>query len=199
MMNKIFINLSRLLFAVLIIFETLNQLKILKYTLTFTWLGLIITSGLIWLFLEFISLYMRKKCGRQISGLAMLAAAAVVYFDALGDIFLFYAKYGWYDQTAHLIGGAAAGGIVFSLISSLVACNRVKMGVFGIAFFSWMSAGFFGMLYELEEYFEDFFTGSRRLGDGFDTANDLFLNISGALIIIILSAFYVYYRNRSAN
>lgn len=200
-MNKLFINLSRILLAGLIIYELLNQFKILNHPLAFTWLGLVLTSSIIWLLLEIVSFYTQKKCGWPISGLAMLTAVAVVYLDALGDIFLLYARYGWYDKAAHFVGGAAATGIVFSVIRSLVDCRRIKLGFFGMGFFSWMTAGFLGIIYELEEYFEDYFTGSHRLGDGFDTANDLFLNLVGAFVIIIIISLklYVSRRNRPAN
>lgn len=196
-MNKFLINFSRILLAGLIVFELLNQFKVLNYPLTFTWLGLILTSTITWLLLEIISFYTQKKCGRPISGLSMLTATAVVYLDALGDIFLFYARYGWYDQIAHFIGGAAVCGIVFSVIKSLVDCQRIKLGLFGQGFFSLMTAAFLGVIYELEEYFEDIFTGSHRLGDGLDTANDLFLDLTGALVILILIIFYFYVSGRS--
>jgi uncharacterized membrane protein YsdA (DUF1294 family) len=35
------------------------------------------------------------------------------------------------------------------------------------------------VLYEVEEYLEDFFTLSQRLGDGPDTANDMMVNLIG--------------------
>lgn len=38
------------------------------------------------------------------------------------------------------------------------------------------------VVYELEEYVEDLLTGSNRLGDGFDTANDLMLGLFGAML-----------------
>jgi len=197
-MNKFLINLSRLLLLGLIIFELLNQFKVLNYPLTFTWLGLILTSTIIWLLLEIISFYTQKKCGRPIAGLSMLTATAVVYLDALGDIFLFYARYGFYDQVAHLVGGAAAAAIVYSIIKSLIDCQRIKLGLFGQGFFSWMTATFLGVIYELEEYFEDIFTGSHRLGDGMDTANDLFLDIVGGLVIIVIVTFYFKLKSRNS-
>lgn len=198
-MTKRLINLSRALFAILVIFELLNQLKILNFPLTFTWLGLILTSTIIWFLLEIVSLYTQKKCGLPISGLAMLTAVAVVYIDALGDVFLFYARFGWYDKTAHLVGAAAAAGIVFSIIRNLVACQRIKLGPFGQGLFSWMTASFLGIVYELEEYFEDLFTGSHRLGDALDTANDLFLDVVGGLTIMVIAVIYVSYRSRSTH
>jgi len=206
-MNKILINLSRLLLAGIIIYELLNQFKILHQPLTFTWIGLAITAIFVWIILETASLYTRKKCGRPIPGLAMMAAVGVVYFDALGDIFHLYANYGWYDQLAHFLGGAAVGGIIFSIVRSLLDCQHIRLGAFGAGFFSWTTAAFFSVLYELEEYFEDYFAGriaagyTLRLGDGPDTANDLFLDLVGSLLIIVIASviYYVYHRKHSAN
>jgi hypothetical protein len=197
--SSFLVNLSRLLFAELIAFELANELKILHLPLTFTWLGLILTSGSIWLSLELFSLYSRHNCGQSLSGLAMLAAAVVVYFDALGDIFFFYAKIGRYDQIAHFLGGAASALLFFSAIQILSDCRKLSLGVIGVSFFTMTSAVFLGTLYELEEYLEDIFTGSHRLGDAFDTANDLFLDFVGAILIAAICAFYVYRRNRPAN
>lgn len=45
---------------------------------------------------------------------------------------------------------------------------------------------FFGALYEIEEYLEDFFTASMRLGDGPDTANDIMLNVIGAAVAVVI-------------
>jgi len=201
-MNKIFINLSRLFFACLIIFEILNQFKILHYSLTFTWLGLILTSAIIWLGLEILSLYTKTKCNRPIAGWAVLIASAGVWLDALGDIFLLYARFGWYDQVAHFLGGAAGAAVVYSIIKSLSDCQRIRLGLFGKGFFILTTTCFLGVLYELEEYFEDYFRGVHlRLGDGPDTANDLFLNLVGAFGIILIINFYLYVsrRNRPAN
>ncbi|MBI4708875.1 MAG: hypothetical protein HY764_01565 [Candidatus Portnoybacteria bacterium] len=201
MTDKILINSSRVLLGGLILYELLNQLEILNHPLTFTWLGLIITSGSIWLMLEAASFYTRKNFDHPLSGLAMIIAVAVVYLDALGDIFQFYTNYGWYDRLGHFVGGAAAAGLIFSFIKLLSDCQRRKtqLTILPMAFFAWTTAVFLGVLYELEEYFEDVFTGSQRFGNAFDTGDDLFLNLSGALLAALISAIYVYYRGRPAN
>ncbi|MEK7178151.1 MAG: hypothetical protein AAB721_00615 [Patescibacteria group bacterium] len=177
---------SRFLFFALIIFELLNQAGVLHFTLDFTWFGLVITSVIAWLIVETISYFLRKSCGYPLAGWAMLIAAAAVYQDALGDILRFYGRFGWYDQSAHFLGGAAAGGLLLVIINNFNRCGKIKLGYIGRGIFALFAASFFGALYELEEYFEDFFTGSHRLGDGPDTANDLFLNLLGALTIILI-------------
>lgn len=195
-MNKFILNLSRFLLFILIIFEYLNHIKILHFKLEFTWIGLIITVSVIWITLELIFLWMRKKCGYINYGYLLFIVAAGVYVDSFGDIFFLYNRYCWYDQAAHFAGGAVAGIIIFQIIKALNDCRKISLSYFSSAFFSLMSAGFAGMLYEIEEYLEDFYTGSHRLGNGFDTANDLMTGILGALAVIIFISAYLQYKRK---
>lgn len=189
-MNKILINFTRIAFLGFLIFELLNYFGLLNYTLDFSWLGLVVTLIVAWSGIEIINWYLKKYCRQYLSGLAILLVVGLVYFDALGDILKFYSQLGFYDQISHLVGGATAAGIVLSIILALRDCQKIKLGFFATGFFTLVSASFIGVLYELEEYFEDYFTGSHRLGDGPDTANDLFLNIVGALLIIAIISIY---------
>lgn len=58
----------------------------------------------------------------------------------------------------------------------------------------------FAVLYEVEEYLEDYFFQTNRLGDGPDTANDLMLNLfGGALLIVCLMGYRAWTRKRLAH
>ncbi|MFH0857078.1 MAG: hypothetical protein V1860_04225 [bacterium] len=146
--------------------------------------------------MELIFLWMRKKCGYAHYGYLLFIAAFGIYIDSFGDIFFLYSRYTWYDQAAHFLGGVSAGIIIFKIIKALNDCRKISLSYFSMAFFSLMSAGFAGMTYEIEEYLEDFYTGSHRLGNGFDTANDMMLCILGALTIIIIMSIYLKYKRR---
>lgn len=189
-MDKILHSTSRLLLAGLIIFELLNEFGVLNFTLHFTWFGLSITAIAVWTGLEIISYFLKKLHAEPLAGWAFLLATSSVYIDALGDILNFYGRYGWYDATAHFLGGASAGAIILSILTALNQSKQFNLRNFWLGFFSLMVANFLGVLYELEEYFEDYFTGSRRLGDGPDTANDIFLNTLGAFMIISAILFF---------
>lgn len=186
LINKILRIASRTAVAGLIIFELLNELKILHFTLDFTWLGLSITAIICWIIIEFANYALKKSCGKALAGWAMFVVASAVYLDALGDILHFYGRFGWYDQVAHLAGGAAVAILSFNILWQISQCEKIRLGQWNIGFFSIAIAALFGSLYEIEEYLEDFFTGSHRLGDGFDTANDLMLDIIGAIIIVLV-------------
>lgn len=195
-MNKFILNLSRFLFFILLVFEYLNHIKIFHFNLEFTWIGLIITGSAIWIILESVFFWMRRKYNYTDYGYLLFIAAIGIYIDALGDIMFFYNQYVWYDKTAHFIGGAAAGIIIFWIIKILDDCREIRLGTPGALLFSWVTAGFLSASYEIEEYLEDYYTGSHRLGDGFDTANDLMLSILGALAIIIVISVYLRYKRK---
>jgi uncharacterized membrane protein YjdF len=184
--NSLLRTLSRLLLAGLILFELFNQFGILDFTLDFTWFGLAITSIIAWVVLESVSRSLKKSCGQPMNAFAFLFAVGVVYVDALGDILHFYSKFGWYDQTAHFLGGMAIAGLAFDLLWQSNKCRKIVLGNWGLSFFSVFTASFVLILYELEEYLEDVFTGSHRLGDGPDTANDLMMGVLGAFVIIVI-------------
>ena len=107
-----------------------------------------------------------------------------------------YFLFSWYDQAAHFTGGAACAGLVFSFLRRLTKTRIIQIGRWGLTVFSIAITGFLGSLYEIEEYLEDFFRGSHRLGDGFDTANDMLLNALGAVFIILLFILFAVAKSR---
>ena len=184
--NKLLRVLPRLLLVGLILFELLNEFGILHYTLDFTWFGLAITSVIAWIILETASHLLKKSCGQAMNFWTIMLAVGVIYIDALGDILHFYGHFGWYDQFAHFVGGMAVAGLIFNIVWHLCQCQKIKLGIKGMGFFTIAATTLIGVFYEIEEYLEDFFTGSRRLGDGPDTANDMMMNVLGAILIIVI-------------
>lgn len=186
-------NIARLSTAGLIIFELLNWVKILHYSLDFTWFGLIITGVIAWAIIECLNYYFIRKTGYGWPGAVMLIAGLALYIDAMGDILRFYSTYSWYDQIAHLVNSmAVAVAVLIILIKQKKDFGRFGIGVFLIAI-----TALFGVLYELEEYLEDYFTGSNRLGPGTDTANDLLWNLLGGLTVLVFYFTILFIRNRS--
>ncbi len=184
LINKTLKIISRAAIAGMIIFELLNELGILLFPLDFTWLGLSITAIFCWAVIEIISSRLKKSYGAPLAGWTMLVAAGAIYMDALGDILHFYGRFGWYDQFAHFAGGGAVAILAFDVAWRLARKN--EMPLWFSNFFAVSATALFGALYEIEEYLEDYFTGSRRLGDGPDTANDLMLDVLGAIIIVFI-------------
>lgn len=173
--------------AALFLFELLGADNFYQAKIVFTWFGLLITSMVVWLMVEGASFYLSKKTGQPLSGWAMLVAVGALYLDALGDIFGFYNwnfQGLWYDQIAHFWGGLAAGAVVFSVMSALIRAGIMKMNRTALFILTVALTGLLGQFYEIEEYLEDYFRGSNRLGDGVDTANDMLLNIIGSTVSV---------------
>lgn len=197
------INFARLLFIGLIIFEILNFLRILEFNTQFTWLGLVITSIFVLTLLEITAYKYRKKKGHYLHWSIWIITTLALALDAFGDFFHLYAKISWWDQTVHYLVSVIMAFTLFAVINAfwidkfryslLLKEGRLKLALF-LATASTISLG---ALYEVEEYLEDVFFHTNRLGPGTDTANDLTLNILGALTtVIIVSVYYLVTRKR---
>jgi len=199
MNNKISINFARILFIGIIIFEFLNYFKILKFKLDFTWLGLILTAGLIWMLIEGINYFLKTRCRRLFHPMTWFSAFFIISLDMLGDILHFYSTYGWYDRILHFTGSVATSIIILSVFIAVNSSGIHKMGDFLIYYLTFTSIIALGVFYELEEYFEDYFTLSNRLGDGLDTMNDIFLEVLGVAAVISLVIIIKKIRKRTSS
>lgn len=172
----------RLLFFGLIVFEFLNLVEIFHFPLDFSWFGLMITAISVWLIGELMVVKLKKeKYLATVLGLSFL----VVFLDALGDVCFFYFHFGLYDRILHFIAGGVIAYLIFILTKDLFKDVRIHL-IFIIAL-----SNLFGVLYEIEEYLEDVFIHKRplRLGDGPDTADDLLMNLLGAILIALIIYF----------
>lgn len=190
--KKIIQNLGRILIFALLIFELLNWSRILQYSVYFTWRGLVVTSVVCWLIIEIFSFILKRKYHTALSGWIYLAVAVTLYVDALGDLFGWYGAYAWYDQVAHFNGGFWLALIIWEVLRQF----RTKLSFHGHLFFCWTTVLALGSLYEIEEYSEDLIFHSSRLGDAFDTVNDILMNGSGALLMLFI-IWLIYRRVRS--
>lgn len=175
-----------------LLFELLNLVKILHFTLDFSWLGLMLTGGFIWAAIEISSRRLLLSVGQGLPWVVYIVGLFGTSWDALGDIAHFYNQFDWYDQVAHFNGGMTPALIFFFIFTLLVRRGKLSIGPKLLAFFAVASANVLGILYEIEEYLEDVFFHTNRLGDGPDTANDLMLNLIGSVIAVLIASYYVY-------
>ncbi|MDD4271679.1 MAG: hypothetical protein PHF50_02650 [Patescibacteria group bacterium] len=191
------INFARFLFVALIVFEILNFLKILQFNTQFTWLGLVITSIFTLAVLEMTAHNYRKKKGHYLHWSVWVIITIALALDAAGDFFHLYSRYDWWDQVVHYFNSAIICFTLFAVINAfyidkfkfslLLKEGRLKLALF-LATTATVSLG---ALYEMEEYLEDVFFHTNRLGSGADTANDLTLDILGAVTVVaIVSVYY---------
>ncbi len=197
--RRILINVSRAYFAILIVFELLNVLKIIRLNLQYTWLGLLITAIFVFSLIEYINRKYREMKGRDMHWTIWAVAAASLSLDAAGDFFFLYGKISWWDQLVHYSICASLCFFLYAIINAfwidsfryslLFKSGRVKLSLL-LAATSTMTLA---ALYEIEEYSEDMLFDTNRLGDGYDTANDLFVGLLGVLTTSLL--IYLYFRS----
>ncbi|MDP2789993.1 MAG: DUF2238 domain-containing protein [bacterium] len=180
------LKIARFTFGAWIFVEVLSWAKILPLTLEFTWLGLILTASLAWGALEVISWRLRKVGARNLWAWTFFATLISQCTDAFGDILRLYGTFSWYDQVAHLVGGAVVALILYDLFTALHEAQRIQLGQKFRGFVSILGSMAIGSLYELEEYGEDVIFGSNRLGSALDTGNDMLLNTIGAVCLILI-------------
>lgn len=186
-MNKILTNVMRIGFAGWIVFEFLNLIDVLHFTLDFTWFGLMITGGFVWAAMEVISAKLKKATGKPLPWYVFAVGLAGISLDALGDVSHWYMKFEWYDQVGHANGGAMTALVFFFIFYRMLEADKIKLGPKLLGFMALCGGTLLGVMYELEEYIEDIFTGGNRLGSGIDTANDLMWNTIGGLIVVIIA------------
>jgi hypothetical protein len=180
------LKVARFAFGAWILVEILSWIKVLPLTLEFTWFGLILTASFAWGAIEFISWRLRKAGAQSLWGGTLLFALVSQCADAFGDIFRLYGTFGWYDQVAHVVGGAAVALIFFNLLTSLHNQKIQQITIRFRGFIAVIGSMAVGSLYEIEEYSEDVIRNAHRLGDAFDTANDMFCNTIGAVLLVII-------------
>jgi len=180
--------IARVVLSVVVVVELLGGLKLLPLRAEFTWKGLLLQSVAALVGFEVLSWLVRRYQLSYVVGVPALAFALLITFDAVGDIGHLYGAFTWYDQVAHTFGGFVAGLAATSTLAAVHSKLRgperlVHLELFfsGVAF-----AAMLATLYEITEYTEDLLTGSHRLGDGFDTANDLVLGMAGGLVAAAL-------------
>ncbi len=182
------LRVARFAFATWLLVEILSWAGVLPLSLEFTWLGLVLTASLAWLALEVISWRLRKAGAGNLWGWTFLAALLSQCTDAFGDILRLYGTYGWYDQVAHIVGGAVVALVFYNIFYNMQGYGSLRLAKGWMYTLSIFSAMAIGSLYELEEYGEDVLFHSNRLGSAFDTGNDMLMNTIGAVVLMVCVA-----------
>lgn len=197
-MRRIIIYIIRFVFLGLIFFELLNLFKIFHFTLEFSWFGLILTAAVAWALLEFLNYYSIKKYQYSFPVFIFIIPAFNIFFDAFGDILHWYGKFSWYDQLSHFLGGVAITSLFFFILRGIFFKKGANLSNRFLALVAFLISNFFGVLYELEEYAESLFLHNNRLGDRFDTPNDMFFNMMGALVGVLIVIMIVRTKKKKA-
>lgn len=182
----------RIPLGILFTFELLTLAQIFPFQPYYTALGLTITSATAFFVLEFVyrKMHLSTRKGLLLSS-GHLAIVAALYIDAIGDYAFLYQKWTYYDTILHLSISFAGAWYLWNVYKP--SGMSVKQHLWNIV----TTVVTFGVLYELEEYVEDVITGSNRLGDGFDTANDLLMDVLGACVFVVIALLVRHFHARS--
>ena len=180
-----------LLFFGLLLFELLNYFKILNYEVTFTWAGLIITILMIFIGIQIVTYYTKQNFGISIANRTLLVVLIGIYLDVISDMFDLYDRFIWFDQAVHFNAGILITIILFWFITNIESTKKIFLPKKLKYLFIFCANLTLGVIYEMEEYLEDYFTGSNRLGDGPDTANDLLMAGTAGIITLLIIHFVV--------
>lgn len=187
MKNNILINIFRFGFLGILMYEVFRW-QILNSQITFSWQGLILTVAMVWALLEIVFYQLQKK-GINISWATFAIAFLSLSLDAFGDMYNWYSVYSpWFDKFAHFFGGAAAAVIFYDIFRNIKIKNPVAFSYGWMMLLVLLLSFFVGFGYEYLEYAEDvFYWGGKsvRLGDAYDTVDDMRMNLIGSIVAIM--------------
>lgn len=179
-----------LLFGSLFIFEILNYVGVLSYPIDFTWRGRVLSTSILFLLAFILDWFIKKNTDVRWRSVIWFFACVLILLDFSGDVFHFYGRWDWYDQLVHFSSGSIITAALYLFFQSIRVRTGWRVPGWSSCFLAFTTNVTFASLYEIEEYLEDFFYYTNRLGDGPDTANDLMLNIIAGLFTMVFILIY---------
>ncbi|ACV27169.1 hypothetical protein [Kangiella koreensis] len=163
------------------------------------WFTAVITTGIITITLA--PLFLGKFFDVYIPPIFSLMAIAFIFASLfLGEIRDYYTRFWWWDMALHTTSGFLLGIIGFLMVHVLNETEEIGMHMKPgfVAFFAFLFAVGFGLIWEIFEFAMDSFFGMNMqkpmLGDPSgltDTMWDLIVDSIGALTIAILGYIYI--------
>lgn len=163
------------------------------------WFTAVITAGIIIITLA--PLFLARFFDVYIPPIFSLMAIAFIFASLfLGEIRGYYTRFWWWDMALHTTSGFLLGIIGFLMVHVLNETEEIGMHMKPgfVAFFAFLFAIGFGVIWEIFEFAMDSFFGMNMqkpmLNDPSgltDTMWDLIVDALGALTISILGYFYI--------
>lgn len=188
MYNKTLVNIFRAGFVFILLVEIFGW-KVLNASVNFTWQGLILTVVIFLILIEIAFRTLARKFGSQVSWMSYAAGFVSLSLDAAGDIFHFYSRFSpWYDKSLHFIGGAVGAIIIYDILRIIHSARPADFSRKWMAVLAISLTFFFAFGYEWLEYIEDvaYWKRPMRLGDAYDTIDDMQLNFLGILLGVFI-------------
>lgn len=171
--------LWRTVFPLTAMVELSAALGFLNITPTFTTSGLVLTSIAAWVGVEWANKVKVHYSHTPLHWTIVVTIIVIVLADAVGDLSHLYAHFPQYDAVLHFIVP-----FILAIILHILLQGRYPKAPQSLLILAAITLSVtLSAVYEVEEYLEDLFFDSNRLGDAFDTANDLMLDTLGALLL----------------
>lgn len=167
----------RIPIIVLMIVEFASLKQYIAPEPTFTASGLLLQSFVFYCFFEIVN-HLIKKYGKTPPWWVASSMVGLLGMDAIGDYLYWYDSFTYFDAILHFLVPMAGTLGIWAIRRTFQLPTNYKTVLFSIVPCIMTLAA----MYEMEEYLEDLITGSHRLGDGFDTANDMLMALLGSLL-----------------
>lgn len=126
------------------------------------------------------------KQGTHLSWLTFGLVAAAVWLDALGNFQHLYAGFWWWDRLTHTVGGMALSAGFIDLFLVFRRSGKLQAGWWWAAWMGLLVGQLVGSIYEISEWLGDMWFQTERVRGQYDTPHDLFQNLIGGLIVLVL-------------
>ncbi|MBI5467072.1 MAG: hypothetical protein HY975_02550 [Candidatus Kerfeldbacteria bacterium] len=128
-----------------------------------------------------------RRRGSRLSWVTVILTFGSIWLDALGNFQHLYAGYWWWDRITHTVGGMAISGGFIDFFQSWRRTGQLTV-TWGFATLTGFLVGqLLGSLYEISEWLGDAWFGTNRVVYRYDTPHDLFFNILGGLLVVLLA------------
>jgi len=150
------------------------------------------------LFLSFLPSIISKSFKIKLPTEIDFVVTLVLYLHYfLGEYSGFYLKISWWDLFLHTGNSLILGLVGFVVAYSLLLTSRITAKPFFIAMFSLSFAVFVGVIWEIFEFFADYFFGFSMQKSGLvDTMTDLIVDTLGALVVSVLGFLYMKHKKK---
>lgn len=129
-----------------------------------------------------------RRRGARLSLTTYLFVAGSVWLDALGNFQHLYAGFWWWDRLTHTVGGMALSAGCIDVFLALRRAGRLQASWGFAAWMGVLVGQLVGSIYEISEWLGDYWFATERVRGQYDTPHDLFQNLIGGLLVLLIMA-----------
>lgn len=128
-----------------------------------------------------------RRRGSRLSWVTILLTFGSIWLDALGNFQHLYGGFWWWDRITHTLGGMAISGGFIDFFQSWRRTGQLNVTWAQAAVGGFLVGQLLGSLYEISEWLGDAWFGTDRVVYRYDTPHDLFFNLLGGVLVLLLA------------